>query len=237
MLYDDSQPCFGIANYLLDRGMTVSIRFTTADQSEQYSDSLPAHWRERCVPIIGEAETLEQAELQVASAAAAMDGLDVYIHGSEWADESELLDNDLVPFAQHLNQRLHELFMFSRASASVMARKRQGQIIVPMLSDALHYAGFPSSPVYNQGALSFVKSLAKELAPFRVAVNAFTFGYCQLQSTAASSRPSRGRFDIYALKPPIPDVEEMTKGLGMLLDYGSGMSGQNINWGYGLPSV
>ncbi|MBW7474039.1 SDR family oxidoreductase [Paenibacillus oenotherae] len=226
-----------IGHYLLQRGVTLAAQFSSREEAAAYMAELPDEWRDRCKPVIGQFAAMEEIEAQVNAAAAELQGLDLYIHGSEWLDEEELLSSNPAQFAVQLDGRLRELFLYSRAAGSVMARKRQGQIIVPMLSDALHAAGFPSSPVYNQGAVAFVKSLAKELAPFRVSVNAFTFGYYRDPDSMESAGGNRKRFDIFVLKPPVPELAEAAKGLGILLDYGSGMSGQNINWGYGIPAI
>lgn len=237
LLHADSQSGMAIGSYLLQRGITLTAQFSTPEQAASYLAELPIEWRERCMPVIGQAGTMEEIDSQVNAAAAEMQGLDLYIHGNEWLDEGVMLDSNPAQFSLQLDERLRELFLYSRAAGSVMARKRQGQIIVPMLSDTLHYAGFPSSPVYNQGAIAFVKSLAKELAPFRVGVNAFQFGYYRASGTSGSARDNRKLFDMYALKPPVPELMEAAKGLGILLDYGSGMSGQTVNWGYGIPSI
>lgn len=233
----ESRSRMAIGRYLLERGITLTAQFPTPEQAEYCIAELPVEWRERCIPVIGQAVGMEAVEAQLSAAAEAMQGLDLYVHGSEWIDEAEMLDSDPAQFAVQLEARLRKLFLYSRAAGGIMARKRQGQIIVPMLSDTLHYAGFPSSPVYNQGAAAFVKSLAKELTPFRVSVNAFIFGYYREPDAAESVRGNRKRFDIYALKPQVPELAEAAKGLGLLLDYGSGMSGQTVNWGYGMQSV
>ncbi|WP_236338983.1 SDR family NAD(P)-dependent oxidoreductase [Paenibacillus plantiphilus] len=237
LLHADSHSGLAIGNYLLQRGMTLTAQFSTPEQAQSYIAELPVDWRDRCMPMIGQAGTMEEIDSQVNAASAEMQGLDLYIHGNEWVDEGVMLDNNPAQFAVQLDKRLRELFLYSRAAGNVMARKRQGQIIIPMLSDTLHNAGFPASPVYNQGAIAFVKSLAKEVAPFRVGVNAFQFGYYRAPGTVGSARDNRKLFDMYALKPPIPDLMEAAKGLGLLLDYGSGMSGQTVNWGYGIPSI
>ncbi|WP_099518970.1 SDR family oxidoreductase [Paenibacillus sp. BIHB 4019] len=226
-----------IALYLLQRGIRVAASFQTPEQAERFTAELTPPLQEQCQTIVAPDVQMKAVESAIAGIAEQMQGLDLYIHGHDWVDELEALLHDPAEFALKSYSLLSELFLYSRAAGSVMARKQRGQIIVPMLADSLHYDGFPSSPVYNQGALAFVKSFAKELAPFRVTVNALTFGYFRKEKQAAAGRSNRKPFDIYALKPPVPELEELAHGLGLLLDYGHGMSGQNTTWGYGVQSV
>ncbi|WP_181150868.1 SDR family NAD(P)-dependent oxidoreductase [Paenibacillus sp. PCH8] len=226
-----------IALYLLQRDMRVTASFQMASQADAFRDNLPPQWQDQVHTIVAPVIEMKAIESLVAEHAAQMQGLDLYIHGNHWVDELEELRHNPADFALQSYGLLHELFMYSRAAGAVMARKQRGQIIVPMLADSLYYNGFPSSPVYNQGALAFVKSFAKELSPFRVSVNAMTFGYFQRENNVSTGRNQRKAFDIYALKPPVPALEELVEGLGLLIDYGHGMSGQNTTWGYGIQSV
>lgn len=200
----DCLPGKMIASYLLKRGLILT------DGSQE--------------------ATVEDLERAVT----AMGGLDLYIHAGQWEDELAELQGQPESFVHHVEERLRHLFVFCQAAARIMAKQKRGQIIIPLLADGLHSAGFPSSPVYNQGAISFAKSLAKELSPFGISVNVLEFGYFQDDS---SRRKGRKRFDVFALKPPAPSLAEAVEGLGILLDYGKGMSGQVIQWGYGTPST
>ncbi|WP_434748725.1 SDR family oxidoreductase [Paenibacillus amylolyticus] len=226
-----------IMRYLLQRDMRVTASFQTAEPAEQVRADLPQSLQERLHTAVAPDIQMKAIDTLMMEQAEQMQGLDFYIHSNHWVDEREELQHKPAEFALQSYSLLNELFMYSRAAGSVMARKQRGQIIVPMLSDTLHYDGFPSSSVYNQGALAFVKSFAKELSPFRVSVNALTFGYFRMERKAGAGRSNRKAFDIYALKPPVPEMEELAQGLGLLLDYGHGMSGQNTTWGYGIQSI
>lgn len=228
-----------IGLYLLKRGLTLAAQFSTPKQTERFLADLPDEWRERCIPTLflpGESG-MEAIDRQLESVASEMKGLDLYIHAAGWQDEMTLLGSEPEDFAHHMVERLRDLFFSCRAAGRVMVRKKKGQMIIPLLSDALYYADFPSSPVYNQGAIAFVKSLAKELSPFGISMNAFEFGFYRDVEAGPLTRETRKRFDLYALKPPVPHLADAVQGLGMLLDYGQGMSGQTVQWGYGIPQT
>ncbi|SEL62430.1 hypothetical protein [Paenibacillus sp. OK003] len=223
--------------YLLQRGLQVTASFATSEQAEQFHSDLSVQEQNNCRTLV--APNLEMKEIEFALSAAAehMQGLGFYIHGSSWVDEQSELQSDPAAFALTSHRQLSELFLYTRAAGNIMARKQSGQMIVPILADMLHYSGFPSSPVYNQGAMAYVRSFAKEMTPFRVSVNTLTFGYYRAENHRGAGRSRRKIYDLFTLKPSVPELEELVQGLGLLLDYGQGMSGQNITWGYGIPSV
>ena len=225
-----------IAAYLLKRGLTVTASFADVPHLEAFVASLPKEWKERFRPAPPLSEDMGKAEVEahLEAAVSALGGLDLYIHAEPWADEQTLQDEEPETFVHQVNRRLRQLFYYCQAAGRMMAKKKRGQIIIPLLADTLHWAGYPSSPVYNQGAISFVKSLAKELSPFGISVNVFEFGYYQEDATPLG-RADRKRFELFALKAPVPRLAEAVEGLGLLLDYGGGMSGQVIQWGYGIP--
>lgn len=223
--------------YLLHRGLQITASFATSEQAEQFHSDLSVHDQKNCRTIVAPDLGMKRIESVLSASAEHMQGLDFYIHGSSWVDELSELQSDPAAFALTSHRQLSELFLYTRAAGHFMARKQSGQMIVPLLADMMHYSGFPSSPVYNQGAQAYVKSFAKEMTPFRVSVNTLTFGYYRMENHINAGRSRRKIYDMFTLKPSVPELEELVQGLGLLLDYGQGMSGQNITWGYGIPSV
>ncbi|WP_339304052.1 SDR family oxidoreductase [Paenibacillus sp. FSL R5-0519] len=226
-----------MAVHLLQRGLQVTASFATVKQAEKFHSELSVHDQNNCQIIVAPDIQLKDVESLLSASAEHMQGLDFYIHGSSWTDEQVELEGDPLAFALTSQRQLSELFLYTRAAGNIMARKQKGQMVIPMLADMLHYSGFPSSPVYNQGALAYAKSFAKEMTPFRVAVNTLTWGFYCAENHMNAGRNRRKIYDMYTLKPAVPELEELIQGLGLLLDYGQGMSGQNITWGYGIPSV
>lgn len=232
----DSEPGRMIVRYLLKRGETVTVQVSSLERAAAMVDDLPEPFGARFHPAVVAVESATGTGIdQQLKTTHEKRGLDVYIHVAAWHDEASLLEEDSEQFANHIKRCLGELFWSCRSAGQLMARLKKGQIMIPLLSDVLHYDGFPASPVYNQAAIAFMKSLAKELTPFRISVNALEFGYYRRKENPGGSASERRRFDLYALKPPIPDLEEIMHGIGMLLDYGTGLTGQTISWGYGLP--
>lgn len=228
-----------ICMYLLEKGIKVVAQFFDAEQMEQLINQIPLKTRPSFHPVYSELKNLtpEKITKHVNSIFMKYPEINLYIHAQPWLDEMEMLDQEQGILANHVEQQLLELFLYCQAFARFMIKKKNGQLIVPLLSDALYYSEFPSSPIYNSGASALVKSLAKEFSPFGVCVNIFELGFFQLNETKPLSRKERKKFDIYAMKPPVPSMREAVSGLGILIDYGKGMSGQTISYGYGIPTV
>ncbi|MBP1989982.1 SDR family oxidoreductase [Paenibacillus eucommiae] len=226
-----------IGYHLLARGIKLTVQFADPVDAEDFLSLLPEEQRHLCNPIVENPKALASIHELVLKSAHIMEGMDVFIHGNDWMDEAQLLDADPLSFTEVLESRIKQVFLYSRAAGNMMAKKKKGQIIFPLLADSLHYSEFPSSPVYNHSVIAFVKSLAKELAPFRITINALTFGFFRNEDLSEQWKAVRKTLDIYALKPPIPELSDLVKGLDVLLDHGSGLSGQNIHWGFGLDTT
>lgn len=238
-----------IAVYLLQRGLRVAAQFPDAGRAEQFQAAIPEYWQGQLLPLFPEqpgepgsdeagvlAPELEQAQRAAAAAAEALGGLELYIHGPSWLDEHAMLEQAPEDLAANVEQRLKSLFVHTRAAAALMGRKRAGRIVVPLLADSLYYSGYGSSPIYNQGAISYIRSLAKELSPLRVTAHTLMIGYHQGSEAARQAAGARRPYEIYALKPAVPALQQAVAGLGLLLDYGDGLSGHSIDWGNGMEA-
>ncbi|WEK54693.1 MAG: SDR family NAD(P)-dependent oxidoreductase [Candidatus Cohnella colombiensis] len=226
-----------LGRHLLERGVVLAAQFLTEKEAESFIQSLPVSHQSNCLPIISDPiETIANSQQLITNVIQELSTIDLYIHGTNWKDEAALRDQDPISFHHDIERRFTQLFLFCRSIGQAMAKKRNGRIILPLLADSLYSAGYPSSPIYNEGALSVVKSLAKELSPFKVTVNALTLGPFQLDVSSDEWRSIRKKLDIYSLKAQVPQQIEGLRALDILLDYGDGMSGQNLCWGYGTLS-
>lgn len=239
-----------ITTYLLQRGLRVAARFPDAGRAEQFRSALPEYLHSQLLSLLPEpnwrpegttdgelmAANLEQANQAAAAAAEALGGLELYVHGPRWLDEHAILEQAPDDLAAIVEQRLKSLFVHTRAAAALMVRKRTGRIVVPLLADGLYYNGYCSSPIYNQGAISYIRSFAKELSPLRVTAHTLMIGYHQGGDAARQAADGRRPYEIYALKPAVPALHQAVAGLGLLLDYGDGLSGHSIDWGNGMEA-
>lgn len=227
-----------MASYLLDRGHSVSVQFELPETSDTFSAALSDDAKASFIPVVADfadrssvADVIEHLSLQ-------WEGIDLYIHGMLTEEEGERFEQDPYQLSECLNGAFRRLFLLANGVSAHMARKKSGQMLFPLLSDTLTFAGYPSSPIWNHGIIALVKCLAKEMSLFGVAVNCITFGYHDLDLDFKEKRNKQKQLDIYALKPPLPALDEMISALDMLIGpMAKYVSGQNLHIGYGLETI
>lgn len=230
-----------IARHLLaaTKGL-VTLQFAEREAAEVYTGTLTEESRERCMIVLSSSDDPREVQQTIDQSVERMGRLHLFIHGHEWEDEEEQLATDPDEFGESIARRFRTMFLYSRSAGAYMARKKEGSILFPLLCDTLYYSGYPSSPVTNHGKISFMKSLAKELAPFRVRVNAITFGYYANREDETVWKDQKKMLDIYALKPYVSDLEEMIPSLDLLLQTHQSkvmISGQNLHIGAGVDTI
>lgn len=175
---------------------------------------------------------LEPRELTEASAPRWIDevcetlgGLDACIHGIDRRDEGACLDDQAA--GDELIAAFRRLFLVNREAARCMMREKHGDILFLLFHDVLYYGDYPSAPVGNQGKIAMMRSMARELAPFKVNVNALVAGPLAEEGDV---RGARRRLEFLALKPEIPDFENLVNALEIALSPPSrGWTGQRFS--------
>jgi 3-oxoacyl-[acyl-carrier protein] reductase len=227
-----------VVEYLLEKDFRVSMPFASQREADHYRASLSTHETESFYPVIGGQASVAEVQVLMDKAIEVMGGLHVLIHGIHAFDEDKEYGLDPVGCGTVVEELLRQAFLFSRIGGTYMARKMEGRILFPLLSDSLYYESYPVSPMINHGKMVMMKTLAKEMATFRVATNALTFGYYSDQESGLSGKELRKKLGIYALKPHVPQLDEMVPMLDILLGAPTNLiSGQNLHIGAGLDTL
>ncbi|PWK07433.1 SDR family NAD(P)-dependent oxidoreductase [Tumebacillus permanentifrigoris] len=227
-----------IANHLLGQGHRVTVLFQEATAAESYLQETAEEQRERLHVLVEHAYTLDTVTAVLAEAGTRMEGLDVLIHGNEMLNEEDLFEQDPLNFGEMISETFRRIYLFNRVAVSTMMRRKSGSIIFPMFFDVLHYAGYPSSPVLNQGKISFMKCLSKELTAFKLAVNAMTFGYYDENFDSPTKKGIKEAVEIFGLKPTLLSWQEMIPALDFLVNPPvKNLGGQNIHISAGNETI
>ncbi|NBD25163.1 SDR family oxidoreductase [Paenibacillus glycinis] len=223
---------------LLAQGCSVAMVADEPGEAEAYGQELPEPCRERFFPIEGVSADEAGIRDAVDRAALRMGGLHVLIHGLQARDEEAAFVAAPAEFGIATAAELRSRFLYSRAAAAHMAREKAGHILFLLLADSLYYAGYPASPVMNHGSLAMMRSLAKELSPFRIAVNAVTYGYYADAGEQGDRKELKQQLEIHTLKPYLPEPRELAEAsLSWLLQAPERLvSGQNIHIGAGMDT-
>jgi 2-deoxy-D-gluconate 3-dehydrogenase len=182
---------FGIARRFLDAGADVLVADLDPQALEAAADRLAGSG--------GKVETLvldvavEDAGNQlVAAASAAFGGLDVLVNNAGIFPSVPLLEMEPALLDRVLDVNLRGLVLVSKAVGRHLVAAGTGGSILNIASiDALHpsMVGLAAYDASKGGVVMFTKSLALELAPHRVTVNAIAPGGIRTEGT---TRPLDG---------------------------------------------
>jgi NAD(P)-dependent dehydrogenase (short-subunit alcohol dehydrogenase family) len=226
---------------LLERGCSVAMPVADADAAEMadFADGLSDAARRRLFPLAGVSDEEAGIKDAVEQAVRLMGGLDMLIHGAAIVDEEGCYEADPVGFGLRTAAALRARLLYSRAAAAHMAKDKKGHIAFLLFSDGLYYEGYPSSPVLNHGTIAMMKTLAKELSPFRIAVNAVTYGSYADCENREDRKELKRQLEIHALKPYLPLPGELVAAsLDWLLHLPEHLvSGQNLPIGAGADNA
>jgi len=226
-----------LSTYLLEKGFVVTLLFQDRSVAESYQSTLEEAWRTRFQWMAG-VELVQEAEEVVGQTVAGMGGLDVLINGDEGMDEMILFEQNPMELGERIADRFRIMFRLNQAVAAHMIKRKSGRILFPIVYDALSYAGYPASPILNQGKISLMKCLSRELSAFKITVNSVTFGYYRDGFPTDVIRNRRKMLQIYGLKVPVPSFREMFAVMEMLIRSPAGLiGGQNLHVGVGIETV
>jgi 3-oxoacyl-[acyl-carrier protein] reductase len=226
-----------ICNELLDRSYQVCLQFEHQQNADEYTDSMQERWKPQYVPVVNGIDDSQTIRVVLEQSVQKMGGLHLFVHGNEWINEEHAYEKNAEELGNYMTAQFQKLFLWNHHVGIHMAKQREGQLIFPLLNDTLYYLGYPSSPILNHGKISMMKCLARELAPFEVRVNAITFGYYDYLDEREARKKLKKQLEIYALKPPLPKLEQMIGALHLLLQRTEFMiSGQNLHIGAGTET-
>ena len=147
-----------------------------------------AAWQEGDVGRVAEARGVVQAAL------AAFGRIDVLVNNAGLFERRPALEMDEGDWDRLLDVNLKGAFFCAQAAARAMRERGQGGAIVNVASDAAWSGGINPCAHYaasKAGLVSITRSLAKELAPHRIRVNAVAPGLIatDMGGTAGSTLP------------------------------------------------
>jgi 2-dehydro-3-deoxy-D-gluconate 5-dehydrogenase len=182
---------YGIVTRLAEAGADVLV----ADLDGELAESKAAASSESGGKVLAEQVDVSAADagdLLVAAAAERLGGIDILVNNAGIYPQVPMLEMERAVWEKILAVNLTGLAFVSRAVGRRMVEQGTGGAIVNIASiDALHpsMVGLAAYDASKGGVLMFTKSLALELAPHGVRVNAIAPGGI---ATEGASRPLEG---------------------------------------------
>ena len=228
---------YAIASRLAEAGASVLIANLNAEKSSAAAALLVEHGR-NVSSVAADVSDEAQVEAMVAEAVRKFGGVDILVNNAGIYPEKLVLESTKEDFEKIIHTNLLGAFFAAKAVAKQMiVQKRGGKIINITSIDAIKplSAGFAFYDASKHGLWGFTESLALELAPHKIWVNAIAPGVVATPGNnfGKSDNPEEQKF-MDALMAKIPmrqmaDADEIGKvALFLASDLSSYMTGSQI---------
>ena len=200
--------CSAICRALVDDGHKVVIADFDGGAAERLSKELG----KESLGIQVDVSDKTSVEGMVQSTISRFGNIDVILNGAGIMPRHQVKDITVEEWDRVLGVNLRGVFLCSQAVASHMVERKQGRII--SIASGRGVTGAPSAAHYaasKGGVIAFTKSLAEELAPHRVLVNALAPGRTDtpMSRAGASEEDRLKHLEISPLQGGFTPIEEI----------------------------
>ncbi len=174
-----------IARTLAARGAAVAVNYAGSKAAAEGVVSEIEAAGGRAVAIQADVSDIAQATALVNSAVEAFGRLDVVVNNAGITRDGLVVRMSDEDWDTVIATNLTAMFAVTRAAGKVMMKQRSGSIVnVSSVSGLVGNAGQANYAAAKAGALGLTKSIARELAPRGVRVNAVAPGFITTGMTA-----------------------------------------------------
>ena len=225
-----------IAVRLAEDGCCVVINYVKNDHSAEETLSMIAEGKGTAVLFKGDVSNSEVVDAMIAETVERWGRIDILVNNSGIMEDALLEDTTDEQWERVLAVNLHSAFYTSKAVIPIFKHRRYGRIINMSSQAALmgsnrhgHYAASKA------GLLGLTYTLAKELGPFGITVNAVSPG--RIVTEMVTDR-SGGRMDEWMSQTPLQRLgtpEEVAGAVSFLASEGASyVTGLNMHVNGGL---
>jgi 3-oxoacyl-[acyl-carrier protein] reductase len=174
-------------------GCSYDVCFTYVRKEEQAQQtaaacSAPARVKAVCCDV----KQPDRAEALVRQVMQEWGRLDVLVNNAGIVRDRTATTMSDEEWTEVLNTNLHGAFYYCRAASRVFVRQQAGRII--NITSVSGLCGIPGQVNYSSakaGLTGMTKTLARELGPFNITVNAVAPGYVETEMIAHLAQPYR----------------------------------------------
>jgi 3-oxoacyl-[acyl-carrier protein] reductase len=167
------------ANVLADLGARVAISYQHNEEGAERVRQMIESAGGKAIAIRADVRRAEEITSLVKRAAAEFGPIDILVNNAgSLVERQTILEMTAERWDEVMNLNLKSAMLCSQAVAASMIERKTGAI-VNVVSIAGRTGGGPGAGAYSVakgGLITFTKSLAKELAPHRIRVNAISPG-------------------------------------------------------------
>jgi len=181
---------FAIAQCMIEAGATVVI----TGRREHALQEAVQQLGDKAKYVVNDVTVLDQLENLVEHIETQIGAIDILVNNAGINMKKPALEVTDEDFQRIIHTNLNAVFSLTRTVAQRMVARKAGNIV--MISSMAAYYGIDRVPAYSaskHGVEGLVKSLAMDLSPSLVRVNAVAPGFIEtaMMQTAMSSDPAR----------------------------------------------
>ena len=225
-----------IAVQLAADGFDVVVNYQNNGEKAQETVELAKSFGVRAIAIKADVSCFEEAQSLVEAAISELGGLFVLVNNAGITRDGLLARMKQQDFDDVIDVNLKSVFNCCRFAAAYMMKQREGRIInISSVAGILGNAGQTNYSASKAGVLGMTKSMARELAPRNITVNAIAPGYVVTDMT--ESLPQQAKEKLLELIPlkRLGKPEDIAKMVSFLASDGAGyITGQVLSVDGGL---
>ncbi len=190
----------------------------------------------RALPVQLDVRDYEGAKTLVDQVKREFDHLDILVNNAGITRDKSLMMMNRDDWSDVIDTNLTGVFNTTRACIITFLKQKNGNIVNISSVSGIHpLSGQVNYAAAKAGVIGFTKSLAKEVAPYNVRVNAVAPGFISTEMTAELGEKARAKFmDMIPLRR-FGSVDEVAQAVLFLLgDESQYITGQTIQLDGGL---
>ncbi len=165
-----------VASVFADEGARVAVVDMDPRRATTVADRISTSHPGAALPLVCDVSVKEAVQGMIAAVVSRFGRVDVLVNNVAITDRKPILDLDEDEWDRVLRVTLTSVFLCSKYASRQMAQQGQGGSIINMASTSGH-RGRGNATAYTAakgGVLNLTRSLAIQLAPYRIRVNSLT---------------------------------------------------------------
>lgn len=210
---------YGIALALAGAGSDLVIASRSRNELERASQEIMEETKRKVLPLPLDLAREGEIERLVETVLKEFGGIDVLVNNAGTTVRKPFLEVTEKEFDDVVHLNLRAVFFLTQAVVKKMIKQKKGKIInIASLGSQIGLRNISAYTATKGGITSLTKTLALELAPYNINVNAIAPGYYRTQLTDALFRDEQGyRWVLSRIPLGRPGVPEDLAGAAIFL--------------------
>jgi NAD(P)-dependent dehydrogenase (short-subunit alcohol dehydrogenase family) len=165
-----------VASVFAEEGARVAVVDMDRSRAGTVADRLNASRPGAALPLVCDVSSRDDVQRMISAVVSRLGGIDVLVNNVAITDRKTILDLEEEEWDRVLRVTLTSVFLCSKYASRQMALQGRGGSIINMASTSGH-RGRANATAYTAakgGVLNLTRSLAIQLAPYRIRVNSLT---------------------------------------------------------------